>query len=509
MTKASILVVEDESIVAKDIKNRLNKFGYTVAAVASSGEEAMHKAAETRPNLVLMDIRLKGTIDGVEAARQIYNLFNIPVIYLTAYADDSTLERVKETQAFGYLIKPFKERELYTAIELALRKHRMERELKDNEKWLTAMLNSMGDGVIASNNKELVTFINPVAEALTGWTQEEAIGRNSTQVFNIANAENYTRVDSPVNKALQEGVIVGIPENTILITKSGLEIPINDSVAPIKDDKDNIVGAILVFRETSDRQQSQEANQSQIQHQEMVAELEEINRLKDEFINTISHELRSPMANIKMAIQLLELAPTPQQRERYLQILRYECDRELELINTLLDLQRAEASSCQNLTIEAMPLQYWLPTLVEPFQVRANERQQALKVNVPSDLTPLMSDSASLERILAELFNNACKYTVAGGEIHVSVYQNSSASPSETIFIIKNQAQIPAEDLPRIFDKFYRVHSAHPSKQGGSGLGLALVQKLVEQLQGTIQVESSDGWTKFTLIFKDLTSLTG
>lgn len=128
MTSAKILVVEDECIVAKDLQNRLNKFGYVVLTIASSGEEAINKAAETCPDLVLMDINLKGDMDGVEAAKQIHTRFNIPVIYLTAYADDNTLERAKVTEASGYLLKPFKERELYTNIEIALSKHRIEQE---------------------------------------------------------------------------------------------------------------------------------------------------------------------------------------------------------------------------------------------------------------------------------------------------------------------------------------------------------------------------------------------
>lgn len=126
MTSVKILVVEDEGIIAKDIQNRLKKLGYVVDNVVSSGEKAVEKAAETHPDLVLMDINLAGDMDGVEAARQIFNRFNIPVIYLTAYTNKEILERAKETGASGYLVKPFKENELYTNIEMTLAKHRTE-----------------------------------------------------------------------------------------------------------------------------------------------------------------------------------------------------------------------------------------------------------------------------------------------------------------------------------------------------------------------------------------------
>lgn len=137
MKNAKIMIVEDEAIIAKDIQNRLKKLGYAVVGVVSSGEEAIHKAAETFPDLILMDIHLKGNIDGVEAARQIRNHLNVPIIYLTAYADDSTLERAKVTEASSYLLKPFKERELYTNIEIALAKHQIEtKKTLDKEKKL-------------------------------------------------------------------------------------------------------------------------------------------------------------------------------------------------------------------------------------------------------------------------------------------------------------------------------------------------------------------------------------
>ncbi|MFS8779837.1 MULTISPECIES: response regulator [unclassified Synechococcus] len=124
LVKGSILVVEDEKIIAKDIANVLKKFGYAVPAIASSGEEAIRRLEEMPVDLVLMDIVLKGDIDGIEAAKRITERFNIPVVHLTAYADEDTLSRVKETRPFGYIIKPFKERELYTTIEIALHNHR-------------------------------------------------------------------------------------------------------------------------------------------------------------------------------------------------------------------------------------------------------------------------------------------------------------------------------------------------------------------------------------------------
>ncbi|MFN6484937.1 MULTISPECIES: response regulator [unclassified Nostoc] len=504
MTNAKILVVEDEAIVAKDLQYRLIKFGYTVPAIASSGEEAINKAVEISPDLVLMDIKLKGSMDGIEAAQQIYKHLDIPVIYLTAYADETTLKRAKITEPFGYLLKPFKEKELKTNIEIALTKHGLEKELKVNKKWLDALLKSISDGVIASNLQELITFMNPVAENLTGWKLEEAYGRTSSEVFNIANEETHNPIESPIIKALQDGIIVSLPAETILITKNGVEIPIDDSAAPIKDDKDNITGAVLVFRDISERKRAIEARQKQIEQEQLVVQWEEINQLKNDFLNLVSHELRSPLSNMKLMIQMIQMSSSTEEAQRYLELMESECDRELGLINDLLDLQRLESLSYPVITPDALVLQQSIPWVLEPFQIRVQEHRQTLQINIPSNLPPLFSDGISLERILVELLNNACKYTPAAGEIILNVSHDSSQAPAKTIITISNSAEISVTDLPRIFDKFYRIPKADIWNQGGSGLGLPIVQRLTEQLQGNIQVESGNGWTTFTLTLTDL-----
>ncbi len=229
-----------------------------------------------------------------------------------------------------------------------------------------------------------------------------------------------------------------------------------------------------------------------------VESLEKLNSLKDDFLSTVSHELRTPIANMKMAISMLKVSPTVEKSQRYLEILQAECTRESELINDLLDLQRLEAGSYSIKLNESVCLQDWLPSIIEPFRSRSEQRQQMLQINLTPDLFVLVANRASLERILAELLNNACKYTPNGGEIGLSVcYKLTEAA---TIFTISNPAEIPSDQLPRIFEKFYRVPKGDPWKQGGTGLGLALVKKLVEQLQGTIKVESSNGWTTFTVV---------
>jgi len=266
--KARILIVEDESIIALDIRDRLESLGYAIAGATSFGQEAIQMAAETRPSVVLMDIRLKGAMDGVQAAEQIRARFDIPVVYLTAYSDETTLQRAKVTEPFGYLLKPFEDRELHIAIAVALYKHEMERKLRQHERWLAATLSSIGDAVIATDAQGRIELMNPAAEALTGWQQGQVSGEYWTKVFNILQETTPPLGQDPASQALPQGTTAGQTRH-ILITEDGREVPIGDSVSPIKDEKGTITGAVLIFRDVSREMQAQQARE------ELIAELQE------------------------------------------------------------------------------------------------------------------------------------------------------------------------------------------------------------------------------------------
>ena len=255
MEKAQILVVEDEGIVAEGLKTSLERLNYVVPGIASSGEEAIEKAEKTHPDLVLMDIRLKGDMDGVEAGEQIRDRFNIPVVYLTAHTDEDTLQRAKRTEPFGYILKPFEIRELHTTVEIALHKHKTERELKQR---VATILRGIADAVIATNKKGQVTFMNPLGESLTGWKQEDALGKDLREVLSIIDEEKGNFAQSPVMKAIGEGVIINLT-NRWLISREGRKTPIDVSAAPVRDDTGKITGEVLVFRDISERVQAEKA----------------------------------------------------------------------------------------------------------------------------------------------------------------------------------------------------------------------------------------------------------
>ncbi|HME45970.1 MAG TPA: HD domain-containing phosphohydrolase [Syntrophorhabdales bacterium] len=252
-----VLVVEDESVVSKDIQESLKGLGYKVCGTAFSGDEAIKKAESLQPDLVLMDIVLKGDIDGVEAAETIRARLHVPVIYLTAYSDEHTLNRAKVTEPSGYILKPFDERELHTTIEVAMYRHTMQKRLKESERWFATTLKSIADAVIATNTEGRITFMNPVAELLTGWKQTEALGRDLGEVFSVRDQDGCILIKNPVVKVLEEAVVVDL-RNNLLFGKEGTTLIVDDSAAPIVDDDGNILGAVLVFRDVTEGRRAEE-----------------------------------------------------------------------------------------------------------------------------------------------------------------------------------------------------------------------------------------------------------
>jgi PAS domain S-box-containing protein len=526
-----ILVVEDEIVIARDIEGCLENLGYSVADVVASGVEAIKKASELRPDLVLMDIRLDGDLDGIQAAEQIWSHFQIPIIYLTGFSDKNTLERAKITQPFGYILKPVEEQELYVAIETALQQFQVNRGLQDREQWLANILRDLGDGVIVVDAQRSVKFVNAVATALTGWTQEEAVGKDLLEIFPIVQEETRTPLKNPAIAALETGQLNYLEDRTLLISKHGAAVPISDSGAPLRDETGKITGSVLVFRDVTQRRLAEERENALNRAEQLEAqmlELERLNQLKDDFLNTVSHELRTPLANMKMSIQMLEVVlkqrglltdsdAEEDRAMRYFNILRNQCNQELTLVNDLLNIQHLNANTYV-LTPSIIELQTWIPYILEGFQGRAQSSRQQLQVDLAPNLQPIVSDESSLVRILSELLNNACKYTPVGGTITVAAHlvvqkdedpgmkdradENSSLSLNSSslqLSVSNSGVELPFEEISRIFDPFYRIPHSDLRNQGGTGLGLALVKKLVDHLGGCINVSSSSGQTCFAI----------
>ncbi|XDD52144.1 response regulator [Leptospira sp. WS92.C1] len=247
METAKILIVEDETLVAQDIKYRLIKMGYSTLYVSSNGEDAIQQAKKFQPDLILMDIILAQGMDGVEAVKQIREFLNTPIIYLTASSDTDTLTRAKETSPSGFILKPFQTRELQIAIELTLHKNETEKEILKKEKWLSATLKSIGEGVIASDNTDIVFFINPTAQKLTGWNESEALGKKLLEIIHIVDtsSKNNTKNEAIVEKNLRSD----IPSNGILIGKNGNKTQVTVAAKSVMGSNGEQLGVVLMIRD--------------------------------------------------------------------------------------------------------------------------------------------------------------------------------------------------------------------------------------------------------------------
>jgi two-component system, response regulator PdtaR len=248
LENAKILVVEDERITAEDIKRSLEKTGYIVPAIVSTGEDAVKFSEKYKPDLVLMDIVLDGKVDGIEAAETIRTKFAIPVIYLTAYSDKDTVERAKTTnpsafilkEPYGFIHKPFEENELYTAIDIILSRNKEEKILKSHDELLVSLLKTISDGVIVTDSEKKIKLMNSAAEKITGYNKEKSIGKKFFEVFHVPGLKIDVSEEVKLNDNLDEEIF--------LESKNGTKTPIDGTLTPIKNKNGVSEDIIIIFR---------------------------------------------------------------------------------------------------------------------------------------------------------------------------------------------------------------------------------------------------------------------
>lgn len=485
MVTAKVLVVEDEVSVAEMLSSHLQRLGYSVIATVSSGLKAIDTALATHPDLVLMDIVLKGQMDGIAAASNIREQLDVPVVYLTANADEETLQRAKLTQPFGYLVKPFNERDLRATIEIALYQHRLEQSVREQREQLSAILQFMGEGVIATDRQGAVTFMNPTAETLTGWQRRAAIGRKVTEVFQLIDETTGLPAINPIETAMQEDRVVHLEEFTALVTKDGNHIPISDSAAPINSKLGEVSGAILVFSDISERRQAELLTRA-------LQKEQELNQLKSQFISTASHEFRTPLTIILTATELLERAwsqANEHRRQQYLQRIKAGVKWMNQLMEDILLMGRAEASRLQ-FNPAPLNLKQLCQNLIEEISLSTASSYQIVWT-CQGNCSRVYMDERLLQYILTNLLSNAIKYSpIAEATIHFSLTCDSANQTA--VFRIQDQGiGIPEAEQAQIFKSFQRGSNAHLIQ--GTGLGLAIVKQCLDLHQGKIEVTSAVG----------------
>ena len=498
MAEAKILIVEDEGIEALDLEHRLTSMGYAVLDIVATGEEAVSKAEEMRPELILMDIMLQGEIDGVTAADQIRARGDIPVIFLTAYADEKTLARAKVTEPYGYLVKPFQERELHIAIDMALYKHRMARKLKESERFLATTLRSIGDAVIATDDQGRITFMNSVAEELTGWKLAEALQAKAADVFRIINRDSRRPVESPIDKVLREGTIVGLANHTLLMTRDGREIPLDDSGAPIRDDQGKMTGVVLVFRDIIERERVEQ------ERERLIAELARSNRELEQFACIVSHDLQSPLRSVTGFLGLLsrryqgKLDP---EADKFISQAVGGAERMHQLIHDILAFSRVRT---HGKPFESVASREPLERALDNLQTEIKDSQ----AEVTFDNLPIVAgDLNQLVQLFQNLIGNSLKYrkTDVPPLIHIAAEEKGGAWE---LRVDDNGIGFDPQYADRIFQIFQRLHTH--LEYSGTGIGLAICKKIVERHGGHIRVESEpDKGSTFFFTLPKVTETSG
>jgi len=259
-----ILLVEDEALIAMDLKERLQCLGYSVTSIARTADEALRLAVSTPPDLILMDIQLSGEKDGIHAAEEIRKALDVPVVYLTAHSDSFTIERAKISGPFGYITKPFVTDTLRTQIEMALAKHQTEQRLRQSEAWLSATLRNIGDAVIATDCTGRIEFMNPVAEELTGWNIKRAAGEFASAVFKVSDPKTAEPVADPTLAVLSPEGVRTLSGEYSLQSVSGSVALVQTVISANQSEDGRLLGSVIVFRDiTSQRELERRAEESQ------------------------------------------------------------------------------------------------------------------------------------------------------------------------------------------------------------------------------------------------------
>lgn len=478
MKNKKIVIVEDEAIVAQDLKKRLENMGFSVPVIASTFDEALDAVIRYKPDLIFLDIMLYGKKDGIEIAKVIKEKFDLSIIFLSAFSDKKTVDKAKVAEPAAYLLKPFKERELQITIELALYKYNMERKLKRQEQWSKTILQSIGDAVISTDKDSLIRFINPVAEQLTGWKQEDVLTQPINRVLKFfdENMKNMFQFKFDTVKQRENEVIRS--EKLILINKSGSKVPIQVSISPIRDSKYYLTGIVIVFTDISFRK--------------------EIEKLRHEYIATISHDLKTPLTSINGALFLLKGTYSndfPKDVRSLIDIAYRSGNNMLKLVKDIINVEQIESGE-----LEFIFDKYELISGIEQIISESNMLEKQFNVSFiflhQQEKLFVETDELRLKQVLTNLLSNAAKFSPDGGEIKISTIEKSNFI---VISIHDDGGGIPDEYQDKVFNKFAQAENLEKRQEGGSGLGLSICKSIMNNLHGKIYFSSSklDGTTFF------------
>lgn len=478
MSRVRVLVVEDERITARDIQATLHSLGYEVPTIAETMEEALNDAEELKPDLVLMDIRLAGGGDGIEAADEIRRRFDIPIVYLTAYTDPETVERATRTEAYGYLLKPYSEQELHITLQLALYKSRAERTVKESEERFRKLVENASDMITVLDASGTIIYKGPSVRRLLGYQPEELIGKTLVQVVHPDEREAALNA---FRRCLENPNECEPVEYRVL--HKNRQWRVMEARGTNRLDDPAVRGIVLNSRDITERKEAEAAIRA------AKEEAERASRAKTELLARASHELRTPLNAILGFGQLLETDRTVQDQESVEQIL-VAGRHLLALVDEVLDLATIDAGRVK-LSLEPVSISEVLRQSLDLVRHLAGQRQISIRADeILHSGHHILADPLRMKQVLTNLLSNAIKYNHEGGSITV-LYAESPEGHCR-IGVRDTGPGIPEEQLGQLFVPFERLNAERRGVKG-VGLGLALSRGLLEAMGGTITVESVEG----------------
>ncbi len=533
---ATILVVDDRT-VDREFLATILRYGGHVVHEAADGEQALALVRTTRPELIVADV-LMPRMDGFRLLRELRGdseLAQVRVLIYSASYDSRESRELAEGFGVTVLPKPSEPEAILGAVAAALerpveipalpseefdRRHlrlvadklyerttaledanrqltalveelrsevesrrRAEASAAEQREWLSVVLASIGDAVVATDDRGRVAFLNPVAEAMTGWARCDAVGRPLEEIFHIINEDHRRPVESPVARVLREGVVVGLANHTILVARNGIERPIDDCAAPIRDREGRIRGVVLVFHDVTARRELERKLRDRAER------LDEAGRRKDEFLAMLAHELRNPLAPIRNSLYVLEVSPhEPAIVVEMRDIMRRQIEHLVRLVDDLLDVSRI-TRGVVTLRKERTDLAEIIRQAIVDHRPRAELAGLALESELPDAPVWLDADPTRLRQVADNLLANALKFTERDGTITVRVAAEPAARAA-VLSVRDTGIGIEAEVLSRIFEPFAQADRSLDRSRGGLGLGLSLVRGLVGLHGGEVHAAS-------------------
>jgi PAS domain S-box-containing protein len=469
-----VLVIEDKPEMIQILTDYvLGPQGYVVLT-ALNGEEGLHMALSEEPDLVILDLRMP-KMSGLQVLQNLREQqCQVPVIVITAYGSEEVVVRALRLGANDYVPKPFELDEMINAIERVLNESRREKEraqisqeleksAKELTKKIELVLHGIDDGVFIVDRELHILTFNPAAERILGWREEEIIGRSCAEIFREEGGA-FSYQEELLSEAMRKAQLVtSVKEGHLVINKDGQRISITSSVFPLDIDG-QVVGAMVVFRDAS-------------------AETE-LDHMKSGFISMVSHELRTPLSHIMLSTELMQEASLGSDQQELLNNIYAQSNRLNRFVDQILDVALLEAGTvrAEQGPVALKPL---IEQMIKAFEAKTNTHH--FELTVLEGPAIVVGDERKIQTVLDNLLENAVNYSPEGSRVSIEV---SDRDKEIVISVIDEGIGIPAKQLERLFERFYRVNTRDDAEQYGHGLGLYISKKLIEVQGGSIWVES-------------------